>query len=109
VNLVWLFSLLAFLVVGCATTRPQPLTSADIISMTAAGMTGEAIIHRIADTQTVFRLADADVERLRQAGVSERVVKYLLDTYVRFSVSEQRRTDIENEEWHSRYGLWYGR
>ena len=97
------------LAASCATTRPQPLTAGDIIALTEAGLTDQAIIHRIADTRTVFRLDDADIAQFRQAGVSERVVNYLHDANVRFTASERRRAEIENEEWHQRYGLWYGR
>ena len=107
---VWLFSLLVLLAFGCATApRPQALTPGDIIAMTEAGMSDEEIIHRIDDSRTVSRLGADDVSRLRQTGVSARVVVYLLDASVRFAASERRRADIENEEWHHRYGLWYGR
>jgi len=29
------------------------------------------------------------------------------DAAVRFRASEKRRADVEDEEWHQRYGLWY--
>jgi len=90
----WLILLLPLLLAGCATTpRPSPLTQAEIISMTKAGMWDEDIIRRIDATRTVFRLSAEDVVRLRNEGVSERVVNYMLDTYTRAVAAEQRRQD----------------
>jgi hypothetical protein len=88
---------------GCATVpKPVPLTQADIISMTKAGMTDEEIIRRIDDTRTVFRLNSDDVVRLRNEGVSDRVVTYMLETYTRAAVAEERRRSSYS------YGLYYG-
>jgi hypothetical protein len=98
----------AFLV-GCATTphpRPVPLTQSDIISMVKAGMTEEDIMRRIDETGTVFRLSSDDVMRLRNEGVPDRVVNYMLDTYTRAAVAEQRRRDAD---YQFQYGFYYGR
>jgi hypothetical protein len=46
--------------------------------MTKAGLTDEEIMRRIDDTRTVFRLSSNDVILLRQEGVSDRVVTYML-------------------------------
>ena len=81
-KLIWLFSWLLLLGSGCATTRPQPLTPADIIALTQAGVADEEIIQRITASRTVFRLSAADVVQLRQAGVSERIV----DNLYQFSI-----------------------
>jgi len=97
------------LLAGCATvSRPVPLTQADVISMTKAGLTDEEIIRRIDGTRTVFRLGSDDVVRLRQEGVSDRVVNYMLDTYTRYAVAEQRRRDFDDYDWHYRFGFSYG-
>jgi hypothetical protein len=96
---------------GCATTvpRPAPLTQTDIVSMTKAGMTGEEIIRRIDATWTVFRLNSDDVVRLRQEGVSDRVVTYMLDTYTRAAMAEQRRRDAYYyDDFYFHYGFYYG-
>lgn len=86
--------LIALGLAGCATTpRPTPLTQADIISMTKAGLTDEEIMRRIDDTRTVFRLNSDDVVRLRNEGVSDRLVTYMLDTYTRAAVEAERRRD----------------
>jgi hypothetical protein len=100
-------ALLGLLVAGCATTpRLPPLTQADIISMTKAGATDEDIIRRIDATRTVFVLSADDVVRLRKEGVSDRVVTYMLDTYTRAAVAEERR---RSEYYNFHYGFYYGR
>ena len=96
------------LFVGCATTPPRPpaLTQTDIISMVKAGMTDEDIMRRIDDTRTVFRLSSEDVVRLRNEGVPDRIVNYMLDTYTRAALAEQHRRDAANYDFH--YGFFYG-
>lgn len=102
-----MIALIAAFLVGCATTtpRPVPLTQSDIISMVKAGMTEEDIMRRIDATQTVFRLSSEDVIRLRNEGVPDRVVNYMLDTYTRAAVAEQYRRDADYD-FH--YGFYYG-
>src|SRR2546422_11708859 len=86
--------MVAALAIGCATKpRPTPLTQTDIVSMAKAGMTDEQIMRRIDDTRTVFRLNSEDVVRLREQGVSDRVVTYMLETLTRAAVEEQRQRD----------------
>lgn len=82
------------------------MTPGTIIAMTQAGLTDTEIIRHIIESKTVFRLDTAEVARLQNAGVSERVVDELLDTYRRFIAAEQRRAEITDEEWHQRFGLW---
>jgi hypothetical protein len=97
----------AVILMGCATPpRPIPLSQGDVISMVKAGVTDEEIMRRIDDTRTVFRLSSDDVVRLRNDGVSDRVVNYMLDTYVRAVAAEQRRQDASYMDF--RYGLFYG-
>ncbi|HUJ10564.1 MAG TPA: hypothetical protein VL171_11115 [Verrucomicrobiae bacterium] len=100
--------LLGLLLVGCATTPPPPppLTQSDIISMVKAGATDEYIMRRIDASRTVFRLSSDDVMFLRKQGVPDRIVNYMLDTYTRAAVAEQRRRDAEYD-FH--YGFYYGR
>jgi hypothetical protein len=96
------------LLMGCATAkpRPTPLSLADIISMTKVGLSDAEIIGRVEDTHTVFKLAADDVVLLRKEGVSNGVVTYLLDTYTRVAMEEQRRRD--SDEIRSEWGFSYG-
>lgn len=104
-----LLSVVVVLAIGCATRpRPAPLTQADIISMVKAGVPDEEIIRRIDDTRTVFRLSSDDVVRLRNEGVSDRVVNYMLDTYTRYVAAQERRNAYYDYDWHYRFGFYYG-
>jgi hypothetical protein len=74
-----LFALGALLLAGCATTpppRPPPLTQVDVISMVKSGWSDEDIMRRIDATRTVFRLSSDDVVRLRNEGLSDRLVTF---------------------------------
>lgn len=104
-----LLSVLAFLVVGCATKpRPQPLAQADIVSLTKAGVPDDEIIARIDRTRTVFRLGSEDVIRLRNEGVSDRVVNYMLDTYARYVAARERRQAYSDYDGPYGWGFHYG-
>ena len=104
----FLTCLVIALLVGCASTktRPVPLSLADIMSMSKAGLSDVEIIQRVEDTRTVFKLTADDVVRLRNEGVSNDVVTYLLDTYTRAAMAEQRRRD--SDEIRSQWGFYYG-
>ena len=103
-----LFGLVLLLAVGCATPRPRPapLTQADVISMTKAGVTVKEIMRRIDQTATVFNLGADDVVFLRDQGVPERVINYMLDTKVRAAVLEERRRNDYENRFH--YGIGFG-
>jgi len=51
----------------------------------------------------VYRLGAADIILLKDQGVSERVINYMLETYPRAAVEEQRRRD-----YHFYSGYYYG-
>lgn len=58
----------------------QPLTVADVKSLAKAGITEDVIITQIANSRTVFHLSSADIIDLRDAGVSDKVVNYMINT-----------------------------
>ena len=108
---VMFIGVLALVLTGCATTPPPPppLTQADVISMVKGGLTDEDIMRRIDATRTVFRLSSEDVVRLRNEGVSDRLVNFMLDTYARAAMAAQRRQDAYyyNDSYFN-YGFGYG-
>ncbi len=56
------------------------LSISEIINMESRGLTDEEIINEIRDTRTVFKLSSADVVYLRNSGVSDRVIDFMLET-----------------------------
>lgn len=73
--------------------------------MTKAGLTDDEIIQRIAASGTFYRLQSEDIVRLRQEGVSDRVLNFMIDSYTRAVIEEQRRRDYE---WRWYGGYYYG-
>ena len=77
--------------------------------MVKGGMTDEDILRRIDATRTVFRLSSEDVVRLRNEGLSDRLVNFMLDTYTRAALAEQRRRDEEyRDDFYFQSGFFYG-
>jgi hypothetical protein len=95
--------LVLLLTVGCASTpRPSALSQADVISMVKAGMSDEDIMRRIDASRTIFRLNSDDILFLRNQGVSDRLVTYMMDTFTRAALAEQER------RYDYRWGFYYG-
>ena len=60
--------------------RGQPLTIADVKSLSRAGISDDLILSQISNTQTAFRLSTADILDLNSGGVSEKVISYMINT-----------------------------
>ena len=58
----------------------QPLAVADVKAMAQAHVSDEVIISQIQNTHTVYHLSAADIIDLHNAGVSERVVQFMVNT-----------------------------
>ena len=58
----------------------EQLTIEDIKRMSEVGITDDKIIGTIHSTGSVFYLSASDVEGLRRAGVSQRVIDYMMQT-----------------------------
>ena len=59
---------------------PQPTSVEDVKAMAKAGVSDDVIISQMRNTRTIYHLAAADVIGLRDAGVSEQVLNYMLNT-----------------------------
>ena len=79
--------------VGCETPRrrqppppprvqypSQPLSLADVKMLAKAGMSDEVIISQIRNSHTVYRLRAADILDLKDAGLSEKVIDFMINT-----------------------------
>lgn len=106
----WLLALVALGTIGCATTKPRPvpLTQEDVKAMVASGLTDEDVIRRIDSTGTVFVLSADDVVRLREGGLSDRLVTYMLDTKTRAAVDYERRRSSYYAVPYPYYGFGFG-
>jgi outer membrane lipoprotein SlyB len=58
----------------------QPLSIADVKAMAKAGISEEVIINQIQASHTVFRLSAADIIDLRDAGVTDKIVNFMINT-----------------------------
>ena len=60
--------------------RGEQLSIKDIEKMSDAGISNDKIIGVINATGSVYRLSSSDVAELKRAGVSQRVIDYMLQT-----------------------------
>jgi len=57
-----------------------PLSLADVKALAKAGISEDVMINQIKNSHTVFHLTSADIIDLRDAGVSDKVVNYMIST-----------------------------
>ena len=60
--------------------RPIPLTIEEVVGLKAAGVPDQHVTAEIAATGTIFHLRAADVLALRNQGVSDKVIDFMLYT-----------------------------
>ena len=60
--------------------RNQQLSLNDVEKMSEAGITDDKIIGTIHSTGSIYHLSSSDIEELKNAGVSQRVIDYMLQT-----------------------------
>ncbi len=58
----------------------QPLGLADIKALARAGVSDEVIISQIRASRVVYRLTTAEILDLKEGGVSERVIDFMINT-----------------------------
>lgn len=58
----------------------QPLGLADIKALARAGVSDEIIISQIRSSRTMYRLSTAEILYLKDAGVSNRVIDFMINT-----------------------------
>ena len=61
--------------------RKDPLTLNDIIKLSQGGVSDDAIIRYLNDIPGQYELSQAQVRRLRDSGVSQRVIHFMLDSH----------------------------
>jgi outer membrane lipoprotein SlyB len=58
----------------------QPLSVADVKALAKAGISEDVIISQIRNSHTIYHLSTADIIDLRDAGVTDKVVNYMINT-----------------------------
>ncbi len=66
----------------------QPLTVADVQSLAKAGISDDLILSQIRNSRTVYHLATADIIALKNAGVSEKVIDFMINTPTQITSAE---------------------
>ena len=94
---------------GCATLGiggPEPVTVDQVVAMSRSGLPADAILERMRDSGTVYRLSASQLAKLHDDGVPDAVLDYMQDTYL-----ESVRQRQELNDWHYWTGVdgyWYG-
>ena len=57
-----------------------PIGIADVKALAKAGVSEDVMINQIHNSRTIFHLSAADIIDLRDAGVTDKVVNYMIDT-----------------------------
>jgi outer membrane lipoprotein SlyB len=60
--------------------RGEPLTVNDVIKLSQGGVSDESIIHYLQQAGSTYNLSQAQIRRLQDAGVSQRVINYMVDS-----------------------------
>ena len=58
--------------------RGQPLTINDVIKLSQNGVSDDAILRYMQDTSSAYTLTQAQIRRLQDAGVSQRVINEMI-------------------------------
>lgn len=60
--------------------RGDPLTLNDVIKLSQGGVSDDTIMNYIRNSGSAYQLTQAQVRRLQDAGVSQDVIQYMIDT-----------------------------
>lgn len=60
--------------------RGEPLTINDVIKLSQGGVNDVSVIRYIRDTASSYQLSQAQIRRLQDAGVSQRIINYMIET-----------------------------
>lgn len=66
----------------------QPLTVVDVQSLVKAGVGDDLVISQIRNSRTVYHLSTADIINLKNTGVSERIIDFMINTTTQIQSAE---------------------
>ncbi len=95
---VAMLAVVFLLITGCSTLglsapKPNLVTVAEVREMSKAGVPAETIIQKMRDSGTVYRLTAAQLARLHDDGVPDKVINYMQQTYLTAVRQSQARMD----------------
>ncbi len=61
--------------------RGEPLTINDVIRLSQGGVSDQTIIQYMQKTKSTYSLSQAQIRRLQEGGVSQKVINYMMDSY----------------------------
>ena len=105
-NLLFLLPF-AVLLGGCATTaelQRRSITPDQVVEMSKAGESADAIIQKLKDSQTVYQLSAAGLVKLHEQGVPDAVLDYMQGTYV----DAVRQEESRRAYFYQPYPYFYG-
>ena len=95
---------------GCAGPLAReefpPVSPEQIVEMARKGETTAAIIARIQQSDTVYSLTASQFVQLSKDGVTDAVLDYMQQTYIK-AVERNARRQAYSDLWFSTHG-WYG-
>jgi hypothetical protein len=68
--------------------QSQPLTTYDVKSLIRAGISDDLVISQIRNSRTVYHLNTAEIVDLKNAGVSETIIDFMINTPTQIQSSE---------------------
>ncbi|HZP86489.1 MAG TPA: hypothetical protein VFB54_06690 [Burkholderiales bacterium] len=101
-----LIPLLLLALAGCASAPSKPpVTLEQVVQMSREGVPPGDIIAKMRDSDTVYRLSGSQLARLKQQGVSDEVLDYMQDTYLR-DMQLRGRMYAYDPYWWGPYPGW---
>ena len=69
----------------------QPLTLSDVKALSKAGVGDDIIISQIRNSRSAYRLVTTEIIELKEAGVSERVIDFMINTPALYNTPSYKR------------------
>src|ERR1700752_2890540 len=93
---------------GCAALgahpSEQPVMVSEVIRMSNENVPAETIVNKMRDSRAVYRLNAAQLAKLHDQGVAERVLNYRQETYLNAVRREQDLADWNSREmWRDHF------
>jgi len=86
---------------GCAALgvdpSEQPVMVSEVIRMSKENVPAETIVNKMRDSRAVYRLNAAQLAKLHDQGVADRVLNYMQETYL---IAVRREQDLA--DWSTR-------